>query len=64
MLLTDIFIGDILLAKSGTTRTKRLQILSAGGKNMFIYDSLNYLQEENEEIGVNALSYVVLSCGR
>ncbi len=31
---------------------------------MFIYDSLNYLQEENEEIGVNALSYVVLSCGR
>ena len=31
---------------------------------MFIYDSLNYLEEENKEIGVNALSYVVLSCGR
>lgn len=31
---------------------------------MFIYDSLNYLQEENKEFGVNTLSYVVLSCGR
>ena len=31
---------------------------------MFIYDSLNYLAEEDRELGVNALSYVVLSCGR
>lgn len=35
-----------------------------GGKNMLIYDSLNYLAEENEELGINPLSYVVLSCGR
>ncbi len=35
-----------------------------GGKNMFIYDSLNYLQEEDKVLGVNALSYVVLDCGR
>ena len=31
---------------------------------MFIYDSLNCLEEENKELGVNALSYVVLACGR
>lgn len=31
---------------------------------MLIYDSLNYLQEENREYGVNPLSYVVLDCGK
>ncbi len=31
---------------------------------MFIYDSLNYLEEENRELGINVLSYVVLDCGR
>lgn len=31
---------------------------------MFIYDSLNYLQEEDRELGINALSYVVLCSNR
>ncbi len=31
---------------------------------MFIYDSLNYLADENEELGISPLSYVVLDCGR
>ena len=31
---------------------------------MFIYDRLNYLEENNEQLGVNPLSYVVLSCAR
>ncbi len=71
MLLTDILFGDILLAKSDTTDGKLKEItyaticaLLTGGKNMFIYDKLNYLQEQDEELGINALSYVVLDCGR
>lgn len=31
---------------------------------MLIYDMLNTLEESNEELGVNALSYVVLDCAR
>lgn len=31
---------------------------------MFIYDMLNEIEEHNEELGVNALSYVVLDCAR
>lgn len=31
---------------------------------MFIYDRLNYLQEESEKLGINILSYIVLGCGR
>lgn len=31
---------------------------------MFIYDDLNILQEENKELGINPLSYVVLDCAR
>ncbi len=31
---------------------------------MFIYDMLNDFEERNEEIGVNALSYIVLDCAR
>lgn len=31
---------------------------------MFIYDNLNELMEENKSYGVNALSYVVMDCGK
>lgn len=31
---------------------------------MLIYDSLNYLQEPDEQLGISPLSYVVLSCNR
>ena len=31
---------------------------------MLIYDRLNDLEDTNEELGINALSYVVLSCAR
>ena len=31
---------------------------------MLIYDMLNDIAERNEEMGVNALSYVVLDCAR
>lgn len=31
---------------------------------MFIYDRLNEMEECYEGIGVNALSYVILGCGR
>ena len=31
---------------------------------MLIYDSLNYLEETNAELGINPVSYVVLSCAR
>lgn len=73
MLLTDILFGAILLAKSEISPNKLKRINHAKGKfrinlqevrNMFIYDSLNYLQEEDKELGINALSYVVLDCGR
>ena len=35
-----------------------------GGMTMFIYDMLNDFDESSEELGVNALSYVVLDCAR
>ncbi len=31
---------------------------------MLIYDKLNEMEECNEELGINALSYVVLDCAR
>ena len=31
---------------------------------MMIYDMLNDIAEQGEEMGVNALSYVVLDCAR
>lgn len=31
---------------------------------MLIYDKLNDMEECSEELGINALSYVVLGCAR
>ncbi len=75
MLLTNIFSNVILLAKSeegfrfqrnvGHAAAKpRGKIILQEVRSMFIYDRLNYLAEDNGELGVNALSYVVLGCGR
>lgn len=58
--MTNIFNGAILLTNSGTNP----KITTYGGMTMFIYDMLNDFEERNEEIGVNALSYIVLDCAR
>lgn len=58
--MTNIFNGAILLTNSGA----KPKITTYGGMTMFIYDMLNDIEERNEEIGVNALSYVVLDCAR
>lgn len=66
--MTNILLGDILLAKSRnalcSTNNTADAVVLIGGNVMFIYDRLNYLEENNEQLGVNPLSYVVLSCAR
>lgn len=70
MLLTNILSSAILLAKSRETldetenKTRHQTVKLTGGKDMLIYDSLNYLEETNAELGINPVSYVVLSCAR
>ena len=58
MLLTNKNYSDILQPKSRDFKQK--------GVNMFIYENLNEFEEneENNELAVSPLAYVVLDCGR
>ena len=58
MWLTNKNYSDILQPKSRDFKQK--------GVNMFIYENLNEFEEneENNELAVSPLAYVVLDCGR
>ncbi len=58
MLLTNIFNGVILPSKIKKTKKGGFEI-------MFIYEDLKKMEsEENKELAVSPIEYVVLNCGR